>query len=205
MGNFVPRLQIYINLRLYIILYWAYLHHFQVIEISKAARHAVEQSAEADRLCNELAAMVDRARDQAASVRIVAESLADTAAAVARMSLESCRYHGYREALESATRAGLLRPESRQLYENIAEIDVTGFLRVLAGGNGDAQTSSSVDGERQCRSGDVAFSPSVGCSGACRGSSDGGDISGNGQKRSQAPAMTRPPTSMQHSTSLPVM
>ena len=114
-------------------------------------------------MCNELSAMVEQARDQASSVRQLAESMAETAAAVARMALESCRYHSYREALESAAQAGLLRPESPQMFTNVEELDLTGFLQVLAGGTGDGQTTSSA-AVTHCLSGNVAPSPvSEGC------------------------------------------
>jgi len=72
----------------------------QVIDVACAAKQAVDQSAEADRRCVELAELARRAADQAASVRDLAASLTLTASSVARMALDVCRYHSYQQAFE---------------------------------------------------------------------------------------------------------
>lgn len=110
-----------------------------------ASKRATLQSAEADRRCDDLSMLVDRARDQAGAVRQLAESLTETAVAVARVAMDLCRYHGYREAFESATRLGLVRqPPGPWCNEAEGELDLNGFLRALAAGVGDGQGTPQV-------------------------------------------------------------
>lgn len=72
-----------------------------MIDVACAAKHAVDQSAEADRRCVELTQLAQRAAEQAASVRDLAASLTQTASSVARVALDVCRYHSYQQAFEA--------------------------------------------------------------------------------------------------------
>jgi len=70
-----------------------------------AAKRAVDQSSEADRRCLELAELTRSAQEQAASVRDLATSLTQSAASVARVALDVCRYHSYVEGYEATLAA----------------------------------------------------------------------------------------------------
>ena len=90
-----------------------------MIEVASAAKRAVDQSADADRRCAELTELVERACEQASSVRHVAASLTDTAATVARLALDVCRYDSFQQAFQLAT------------THHDATIDVDTFLSVV--------------------------------------------------------------------------
>lgn len=132
----------------------------KVVEIVMAARRAAALSAEADRRSDELSAVADRARDQAGAVRRLAESLTETAAAVARVAIDLCQCHGYREAFESAARFGLVQPPPGPWYTGLeGELDVNGFLRAIAIGIGDGQIGPRTAEKLDCRCSDVGSIP----------------------------------------------
>ena len=91
----------------------------EVIEVASAAKRAMDQSTEADRRCAELSQLLERATEQAACVRHVAANLTETAASVARLALDVCRYDSLEQAFRLAT------------TDRPASIDVDTFLSVV--------------------------------------------------------------------------
>ena len=75
----------------------------QVLDVASAAQRAVAQSTDADRRCVELVELARRAGDHAAALRRIAANLTDTAASVARLALDVCRYDSLQQAFDAAT------------------------------------------------------------------------------------------------------
>jgi len=120
--------------------------------VACAAKRASEQSAEADQRCVELTQLAQRAAEQAASVRDLASSLTQTACSVARVALDICRYHSYRQAFE-ATVAATNRPPPIDMQTFLSLVDnpkpTAGFVGV---GSGFAETAAAAAAAAQARS-----------------------------------------------------
>jgi len=114
----------------------------QVIDVASAAKRAADQSTDADRRCDELSRLAQRAGEHAAAVRRLAASLTETAAAAARLAVDVCRYDSYRHGYEAAATTA-----------HRAAIDVDTFLSLVetqrggGGGGGRALRTSSEDDE----------------------------------------------------------